>query len=116
MMELVRELSRAGVPVAVLSNSEGGLAELIEELGWGGIFGAVADSGKLGFEKPGREIFAWTAERLGVPIERVVHVGDSLEADVRGALAAGMGAVWFRTALPAEDPPVGAVLARDAAG
>lgn len=96
MIELVIALRRAEVPVAVLSNSEGRLAELAEELGWTAHFVAIADSGKLGFEKPGREIFAWTAERLSVPIERVVHVGDSLAADVEGALAAGMRAVWFR--------------------
>ncbi|MCC6553690.1 MAG: HAD family hydrolase [Polyangiaceae bacterium] len=96
MIELVADLRRAGVPVAVLSNSEGRLAELADELGWSAHFVAIADSGKLGFEKPGREIFAWTAERLGAPIDRVVHVGDSLAADVEGALAAGMRAVWFK--------------------
>ncbi|WP_437812492.1 HAD family hydrolase [Sorangium sp. So ce1078] len=96
MIDVVVELRRAGVPVAVLSNSEGRLAELVEELGWSAHFVAVADSGRLGFEKPGREIFAWTAERLGAPLAAVVHVGDSLAADVDGALAAGMRAVWFK--------------------
>ena len=96
MIELVAALRRASVPVAVLSNSEGRLAELVDELGWTSHFVGIADSGRLGFEKPGREIFAWTAERLGVPLPRVVHVGDSLAADVEGALAAGMRAVWFK--------------------
>lgn len=96
MIELVADLRRAAVPVAVLSNSEGRLAELTDELGWTAHFVAIADSGRLGVEKPGREIFAWTAERLGVPLSRVVHVGDSLAADVDGALAAGMRAVWFK--------------------
>ncbi|WP_437905791.1 HAD family hydrolase [Sorangium sp. So ce327] len=96
MIDVVIELRQAGVPVAVLSNSEGRLEELIEELGWSAHFVAVADSGRLGFEKPGREIFAWTAERLGAPLAAVVHVGDSFAADVGGALAAGMRAVWFK--------------------
>ncbi|WP_441289991.1 HAD family hydrolase [Sorangium sp. KYC3313] len=96
MIDVVIELRQAGVPVAVLSNSEGRLEELIEELGWAAHFVAVADSGRLGFEKPGREIFAWTAERLGAPLAAVVHVGDSFAADVVGALAAGMRAVWFK--------------------
>jgi putative hydrolase of the HAD superfamily len=95
MIDLVRDLGRAGVPVAVLSNSEGRLAELVDELGWGPHFVAVADSGRLDMEKPDRRIFEWTAERLGVPIDRVVHVGDSWQADVLGALGAGMRAVWF---------------------
>jgi putative hydrolase of the HAD superfamily len=97
MIELVRELRCAAVPVAVLSNSEGHLAELIDELGLADLFDAVADSGKLGIEKPDPAIFAWTAARLGVASPQVVHVGDSLQADVLGALRAGMRAVWFTT-------------------
>lgn len=45
MIDVVVELGRAGVPVAVLSNSEGRLAELVEELGWSAHFVAIADSG-----------------------------------------------------------------------
>lgn len=96
MIELVRELARSGVPVAVLSNSEGKLWELVVELGWERDFLAVADSGKLGIEKPDRPIFEWTRERLGVAMDEVVHVGDSVAADVAGALRAGMRAVWFK--------------------
>src|SRR5688500_9003876 len=61
MIELGDELRAAGVPLAVVSNSEGRLAELVDALGWADRFACVADSGKLGFEKPGREIFAWAA-------------------------------------------------------
>jgi putative hydrolase of the HAD superfamily len=96
MIELVREVAAAGVKVGVVSNSEGRLAELATEIGWGGDFAVVADSGRLGIQKPEPAIFVWAAERLGVPPDRVVHVGDSWAADVEGALRAGMRAVWFR--------------------
>jgi putative hydrolase of the HAD superfamily len=95
MIELVDELRAHGVRVCVTSNSEGRLAELVDQLGWADRFVCVADSGKLGLEKPGRAIFEWVAARLGVELERIVHVGDSRSADVAGALAAGMFAVWF---------------------
>ncbi|MDI1435150.1 HAD family hydrolase [Polyangium sorediatum] len=95
MLELAEDLSDAGVPVGIISNSEGRLAELVAELGWDDRFLVIADSGRLGMDKPGREIFTWTAERLGRPLDRVVHVGDSLAADVEGALGAGLRAVWF---------------------
>lgn len=96
MIELVRAIRGAGVPVAIVSNSEGRLLELAQEIGWGEDFIVVADSGKLGFEKPDPAIFEWTAKALEVPVESMVHVGDSWAADVEGALRAGMRAVWFR--------------------
>ena len=95
MRELVADLHRRGVPMAVVSNSEGKLAELLDELGWSRWFVAIADSAKIGIAKPDPGIFAWALARLGVPAGEVVHVGDSREADVEGALAAGLSAVWF---------------------
>lgn len=96
MIERVRALRARGVPVGVISNSEGGLAFLIEEMGWSADFDVVADSGALGMEKPDRAIFDWTAQRLGVAVADMVHVGDSWSADYIGAREAGMRAVLFR--------------------
>lgn len=96
MMELVRELDAAGVPQGIVSNSEGRLAELVTELGWAAPFRAIADSGKLGLEKPARGIFDWCAAHLGAGVERIVHIGDAHAVDVDGAVAAGMRAIWFR--------------------
>ena len=95
MRALLEELHARGVPIAVLSNSEGSLAALLEEIGLARLFVAIADSGALGMAKPDRGIFDWTLARLGVTADEVVHVGDSREADVAGALAAGWRAVWF---------------------
>jgi putative hydrolase of the HAD superfamily len=96
MIEFVRELKAAGVPVGVISNSEGRLAELAGELGWREDFVVVADSGRLGIEKPDPAIFAWTAAEMGVPQESIAHVGDAWSADFLGARGAGMRAVLFR--------------------
>jgi HAD superfamily hydrolase (TIGR01549 family) len=98
MIELVRDLRAAGVPVGVVSNSEGRLAQLIDEMGWTADLPIVADSGVLGIEKPSPEIFHWTAARLGVEASACVHVGDAWAADFVGALDAGMRAVLFRGA------------------
>jgi putative hydrolase of the HAD superfamily len=95
MIELCRDLVAAGVPIGVTSNSEGRLEELAAELGWRELLGPIADSGRFGHPKPDPRIFRHTAERLGIPIEAIVHVGDAWEADVEGALGAGMAAVWF---------------------
>ena len=111
MIELVDELRAAGVTVAIVSNSEGRLAELLEEIGLADRFAAVADSGKLEIEKPDRRIFDWTAAQLGVATERFIHVGDSWAADIVGARNAGARAIWFgpATTPQASDDVVAAV-------
>lgn len=96
MLDLVRELASLGVPYAILSNSEGKLRELVDEMGFGDLFPVLADSGRLGFEKPDKRIFDWVSRELGVPHDEILHIGDSLGADVMGALDAGYAAIWFR--------------------
>jgi HAD superfamily hydrolase (TIGR01549 family) len=95
MFELVGELRDRGVAVGIISNSEGHLAELAAELGVADHFRAIADSGALGYEKPDPRIFHWAAERLGIGVRELVHVGDAWEADVTGALIVGARAIWF---------------------
>jgi putative hydrolase of the HAD superfamily len=95
MIELVDELKRAGTPIAIISNSEGQLAELIDELGWTSHFDVVVDSGRVGIDKPDPRIFTHACAALGVAAQQLLHVGDAWEADVQGALGASASAVWF---------------------
>jgi putative hydrolase of the HAD superfamily len=95
MIELVRRVAAGGTTVAVISNSEGRLAHLAEQLGWQDDFAVIADSGLLGFAKPGARIFEWTAEAIGTTPAELIHIGDSWAADVEGILALGGRAVWF---------------------
>lgn len=66
----------------------------IEPLGLDAYFEAIAVSGELGVRKPDPAIFDHVLGRLGVSASAAVHVGDDIEADVGGAKAAGMAAVW----------------------
>lgn len=114
MVGLARELAGRGVRVAVLSNSEGRLAELLAEIGIADVFAAIIDSGRVGIEKPDRRIFDHTLAVLGAS-QPGIHIGDSWPADVAGALAAGWRAIWFGwRAAPVDDPRV--AVAHDAAG
>ncbi len=58
---------------------------------------------------PDRLIFDRAVARLGVMPWECCHVGDHPEVDVSGARAAGLRAIWKRTAywgMPAESVPV----------
>ena len=50
---------------------------------------------EVGIAKPDRGIFDLTWERLGCAATEVVHVGDSIDSDVQGALNAGVTPVWY---------------------
>lgn len=64
--------------------------------------------------KPHRSIFEAALADAGVAAHEAVMVGDSLKADVEGALGAGLHAVWLRRAgdLPHDRPPRVPVIAR----
>lgn len=107
MVALSRELVARGAVVAVISNSEGGLADLLAEIGLADGFAAVIDSSRVGLEKPDPRIFAHTLAVLGATAAGAIHIGDSWDADIVGARGAGWRAIWYgRRAVPVDDPGV----------
>ena len=82
-------------PLALVSNGPGPeQRSRVRPLGLEGYFAVIAISGELGVRKPDRAIFEHVLGRLGVPASAAVHIGDDLHADVAGARAAGLAAVW----------------------
>jgi HAD superfamily hydrolase (TIGR01549 family) len=59
-------------------------------------FDNIVLSRDLGIRKPSLEIFNFALVNLGVSSSEAVHVGDSLEDDVRGAQNAGMKTAWIK--------------------
>jgi HAD superfamily hydrolase (TIGR01549 family) len=70
--------------------------EEVAELGLTPYFEVISISCDLGFMKPRREIFDHALDALAIDPQEVVMVGDSLKADVAGAQALGMTAIWRR--------------------
>ena len=89
VVEACRRLARRGLRLAVVSNWDVGLHDHLDALDLDGLFAAVVTSAEAGAPKPNPAVFVLALERLGVPPERAVHVGDSA-ADEEGARAAGM--------------------------
>lgn len=76
------------------SHSETAL-EILREAGFDRHLSSVVISEDVGVRKPRPEIFSAVAEALELAPEEILHVGDSLEADVSGAAACGMRTVWL---------------------
>lgn len=68
----------------------------IEAHGLTPLLDVMSVSCEIGYMKPHPAIFQHAVEELAIAPEEAVHVGDSLRADVAGAQALGMTAVWRR--------------------
>lgn len=68
----------------------------IGRIGIGHYFEVSVAAHELGVGKPDPRIFEHACEIAGVNPNRVLHVGDDLDLDVRGARGAGLHAAWLR--------------------
>ncbi len=60
-----------------------------------GFFDTIIISGELGFGKPNRRVFQTALDRLKVPPDRSVMIGDSLPRDIGGARELGIRTIWI---------------------
>jgi putative hydrolase of the HAD superfamily len=88
--EVLSALRARGLRLAVVSNWDSRLPELLDRLDLTRFFDAVLVSALEGVEKPAPEIFLRAAARVGCEPARCVHVGDSPLDDYRGATSAGV--------------------------
>lgn len=89
-------LRARGILLIVVSNWDVSLPAVLRGVGLEGMVDAVVTSAQVGSPKPDRAIFEAAVALAGVPPGRAVHVGDSIEHDVHGALAAGIRPVLLR--------------------
>jgi putative hydrolase of the HAD superfamily len=101
-------LRARGVTVVVASNWDVTLPAVLGSVGLEGMVDGVVTSAQIGQPKPQRAIFDAARALAGSAPERTIHVGDSVEHDVRGALAAGIHPVLLHRGETApEEPPRG---------
>jgi putative hydrolase of the HAD superfamily len=86
-------LRAAGARLAVVSNWDVSLHEVLDRTGLSPLLDGVVISAEVGAAKPEAAIFEHALVVAGVPAGEALHVGDTKEADLAGALAAGLRAV-----------------------
>ena len=92
-LEALQSRRRAGMKLGIISNWEDWLEALLTHLDVDRYFDFAVISANEKLEKPNPAIFRTALERAGVAAADAVHVGDSVRADVEGALGVGIGAV-----------------------
>ena len=86
----VLEALRPRFDLAVVSNFDGRLRMILEQLGVSRFFSHVFLSSELGADKPDPEIFRRALQLSGARPNETLHAGDDPERDWQGAAAAGL--------------------------
>ncbi len=94
-VETLTELKNQNYQLGVISNSDGRLKHLFEELEILKYFDVIVDSDLIGIRKPDKAIFHYALTKLNLQPDAVLYIGDSYEIDIVGAQNAGLNSVLF---------------------
>ncbi len=84
-----------GVKIGIVSDWGSNLRAIVRELGLDRLLDFVLPSGAVGVAKPNPAFYRLALDAAEVQPAEALMVGDSYRADVLGAWAAGMDAVWL---------------------
>jgi HAD superfamily hydrolase (TIGR01509 family) len=106
MLAAVRSM---GAGIGIVSDWGSNLRGILADLELDRYLDFVLPSGAVGVAKPNPRFFQMALDQAAVEPSEALMVGDSYRADVRGAWAAGMDAVWLdrgegMTITPAGEP------------
>jgi HAD superfamily hydrolase (TIGR01662 family) len=91
--EVLRALHASGLKIGLISNTQRSLTAFQSHFALEGLFAAAVSSYDHGYMKPHRSIFEAALQQVAAEPHEAVMVGDSLPADIEGALGLGMRAV-----------------------
>lgn len=85
---------RCPVPVYIVSNID--RDDILKAIEFHGLrpMGVFTSEDAKSY-KPRKELFEFALRSTGLSAEQVVHIGDSLSSDIKGASSVGINAVWI---------------------
>ena len=82
------------VPIYIVSNID--RADILEAIDFHGLNPqAVFTSEDAKSYKPRNELFELALKKTGLSADEVLHIGDSLSSDIKGANSVGINAIWI---------------------
>ena len=103
--ETAARLRAAGLRLAVVSDMDSRLPDILAAFGLSEMFEAVVLASRTGVRKHDGALFTRALEVTGARCGAVVHVGDSLRTDVAGAQMAGITPIFFDPERRGGTPP-----------
>lgn len=82
------------VPVYIVSNID--RADILKAIAFHGLTPAeVFTSEDAKSYKPRKELFEFALNNTGLSANQIIHIGDSLSSDIKGASSVGINAIWI---------------------
>jgi putative hydrolase of the HAD superfamily len=100
---VLTDLAARGFVLGVISNSHRSLDAFCEHFQLRSYISTAVSSAEHGYMKPHPSIFASALQHANVSAAEAVMIGDSLKADIAGAIASGMRGILLRRS--GERPP-----------
>ncbi|MGM9759552.1 MAG: HAD family hydrolase [Parabacteroides sp.] len=86
----------ARYPMVLVSNFYGNIETVLRDFGLEGLFLSIVESAVVGIRKPDPAIFQLGVDRLQLPAEDIVVVGDSYDKDMVPATRIGCRTIWLK--------------------
>lgn len=83
-------------PIVLVSNFYGNIHSVLASYKLDTIFEDIVESAVVGIRKPDPAIFALGVQRINLPAENVVVIGDSYKKDIVPARANGCKTIWLK--------------------
>ena len=93
---VLNQLVGRGLTLGVISNSHRSLETFKAHFKLDTLITTAVSSAEHGFMKPHPSIFERALDQAGVPAAEAMMIGDSLQADIEGAVALGMRGLLLR--------------------
>ncbi|RHJ90509.1 HAD family hydrolase [Parabacteroides bouchesdurhonensis] len=84
-------------PLVLVSNFYGNIDTVLKDFQIDHLFGSIIESAVVGVRKPDPLIFKLGVEKLNVPTENIVVIGDSYDKDIVPATNIGCQTIWLKS-------------------
>lgn len=96
VIELVRDLHKRQICIGIGTDMTADIQyRKLEVLGMAPYVDMIVTSEEAGVEKPQRKFFELCVNKAGCLANECVFIGDNIQKDVNGAIAAGLCGIWY---------------------